>query len=307
LPTLEPVEHETVTAANDAVAETSTVAATEVVDADELPTLEPVEEDGELVTSHGLAACTTNDSAAWQPDTDGDVAVLDASSAEEFTAPTATEWSPESDAEAAVAVAIAEPMTAVEEVAQPAAVAAAAPAAAVANASETTAPPAPPPTVASAAPSRADSELEQMQHHVLTALEQVQTNLTAALEQLRAVTPPDVSPALADLRTELGRQGEMLAANVAAVQQLDERLGGLGDAVQQATTAATQLAAAPATAAAATPLVEPVSLRAPLAVAALGATWSVLLWWKTGSTALATGTLVAANLVAGLWLGRGRG
>jgi hypothetical protein len=146
-----------------------------------------------------------------------------------------------------------------------------------------------------------------MQHHVLTALEQVQTNLTAALEQLRAVTPPDVSPALADLRTELGRQGEMLAANVAAVQQLDERLGGLGDAVQQATTAATQLAAAPATAAAATPLVEPVSLRAPLAVAALGATWSVLLWWKTGSTALATGTLVAANLVAGLWLGRGRG
>lgn len=268
LPTLELIEDEP-------VASTAAV--------DELPTLELVEEDATAVAVLDEEPPVSDEPEATEPE-----AAATETEADEDPA-VATSW-------AAVQAPI-DPAPAV-----PPAVVATAPA----TAPETTIAPA-------ASVETHDLGIEQVQHHVLTALEQVQSNLGAALDQLRAATPPDLSPALQALREQLDRQGEAFAAHVATVRQMSERIDALGAAIAATTpvASAAPAAAAPTPTAATTTVAvdrdEPTSLRVPLALAGLGATWAVLLWCKTGSATLAVGTLVGVNLVAGMMLAFGRG
>ena len=107
--------------------------------------------------------------------------------------------------------------------------------------------------------------------------------------------------------------GELLAQHATGLQGLETNLAR---AAAAAATAATPAAAAHPTAAPApagtsptTPTVPAVIAESPagasavhraIAVSCLGAAWSVVLWWKTGSVALAMGMSVAATALSTL-------
>ncbi|MFN9332563.1 MAG: hypothetical protein ACK6D1_08180, partial [Planctomycetota bacterium] len=122
-----------------------------------------------------------------------------------------------------------------------------------------------------------------------TAVHELRADVQATLGPWRDGTPPALAASLAPIRTQLDRHTELLAQHAEGLRGLDERLASAASA------AATSAAPAAARPAAAPPVNNPPSWHGPVAFACLGAIWSVLLWWKTGSLALAAGVLVASN------------
>lgn len=122
--------------------------------------------------------------------------------------------------------------------------------------------------------------------------------------------PIDVKPLVVAVQTGFEQASAQTSATNAVLTTLSDRIGGLGQQVEQgmqqavtalaarevATSAPGQSAAGPAP----TRFVVATSERTPvalLALAALVSGWSVLFWLKTGSIRLALGTLITANLI----------
>ncbi len=117
--------------------------------------------------------------------------------------------------------------------------------------------------------------------------------------------PPtiDVAPLVAALQSGFDRSAQQSQATSAALSALTEKLGSIGQHVEHGVQqAVTELRREPPTVERnATELVITRTDRTPIAMFSLMAlvmAWSALFWFKTGSTRLALGTLVGANVVA---------
>jgi hypothetical protein len=118
----------------------------------------------------------------------------------------------------------------------------------------------------------------------------------------------DMQPLVVAVQTGFEQATVQTTATNAVLTTLSDRIGGLGQQVEQgmqqtaAAVAARPVITAPEPAAppAPTQFVVASNERTPIALLALAALvsgWSVLFWFKTGSIRLALGTLIAANLV----------
>jgi hypothetical protein len=144
------------------------------------------------------------------------------------------------------------------------------------------------------------------------AMRALQDDVRATLAPWREGVPPALATALAPIREQLDRHGELLAQHATGLQGLETNVARAAAAAAAATpAAATHPTAAPAPAGTSptTPTV-PAAIAEPpagasavhraIAVSCLGAAWSVVLWWKTGSVALAMGMSVAATALSTL-------
>lgn len=142
------------------------------------------------------------------------------------------------------------------------------------------------------------------------------TQLKGALVELaqRPVVPAvDVAPVVAVVQAGFDRSAKLAAATSTALVSLGAQVQGLGASVEQSVErVAASVLAQPATAEGerrAPGYLIAQSSRMPvvlLALAALVIAWSILFWVKTGSSRLAIGTLVGANLIGCCLLACGR-
>ena len=144
------------------------------------------------------------------------------------------------------------------------------------------------------------------------AMRALQDDVRATLAPWREGVPPALATALAPIREQLDRHGELLAQHATGLQGLETNVARAAAAAAAATpAAATHPTAAPAPAgtsptsptvpaAIAEPPAGASAVHRAIAVSCLGAAWSVVLWWKTGSVALAMGMSVAATALSTL-------
>lgn len=137
------------------------------------------------------------------------------------------------------------------------------------------------------------------------AMRALQDDVRATLAPWREGVPPALSTALAPIREQLDRHGELLAQHATGLQGLETHVARAAAAVATAATPAAAAhpvdAPAPSTPAAiAAPPAGASAVHRAIAVSCLGAAWSVVLWWKTGSVALAMGMSVAATALSTL-------